>query len=190
MASHPRSLRKSKQPNRTGRRRGRSPSARAPARSWRQPRWRGGGRALKLTDPTMNSHLQLTWMARQAINREIQEHISAPEKTTHEMHLFTLLSGLICCASAERRVSSIHNIQNKLLFQPYTDKQSWFPAPPDLGTRMSGCARPMAYSIHAWWFPHPRSTGAILLCHGNAGNLSHCRSACAQPAEIARGSRC
>src|SRR5262249_37238925 len=28
--------------------------------------------------------------------------------------------------------------------------------------------------IHAWWIPQPGARGALLYCHGNAGNLSHC----------------
>src|SRR4051812_4209202 len=35
---------------------------------------------------------------------------------------------------------------------------------------------PTGTRIHAWWCPPPhweRSQGAVLYCHGNAGNLSH-----------------
>src|SRR5262245_41224078 len=27
--------------------------------------------------------------------------------------------------------------------------------------------------IHAWWYPAAGAKGAVLYCHGNAGNLSH-----------------
>lgn len=27
-------------------------------------------------------------------------------------------------------------------------------------------------SLHGWWFPHPDSRGVLLVCHGNAGNVS------------------
>lgn len=27
--------------------------------------------------------------------------------------------------------------------------------------------------VHAWWFPCPGASGAVLYCHGNVGNLSH-----------------
>ncbi len=26
--------------------------------------------------------------------------------------------------------------------------------------------------LHGWWIPHPEATGAMLYCHGNAGNIS------------------
>ncbi len=27
-------------------------------------------------------------------------------------------------------------------------------------------------SLHGWWIPHPEPAGAVLFCHGNAGNVS------------------
>jgi fermentation-respiration switch protein FrsA (DUF1100 family) len=27
--------------------------------------------------------------------------------------------------------------------------------------------------LHGWWFPHPEAKGAMLICHGNGGNISH-----------------
>ncbi len=27
-------------------------------------------------------------------------------------------------------------------------------------------------SLHGWWFPHPEAQGVLLVCHGNAGNVS------------------
>ncbi len=27
--------------------------------------------------------------------------------------------------------------------------------------------------LHGWWIPHPEARGTVLLCHGNAGNISH-----------------
>jgi fermentation-respiration switch protein FrsA (DUF1100 family) len=32
---------------------------------------------------------------------------------------------------------------------------------------------PTGETVHAWWLPVPGATGAVLFCHGNAGNLSH-----------------
>jgi pimeloyl-ACP methyl ester carboxylesterase len=26
--------------------------------------------------------------------------------------------------------------------------------------------------LHGWWFPHPEARGVLLVCHGNAGNIS------------------
>jgi fermentation-respiration switch protein FrsA (DUF1100 family) len=34
--------------------------------------------------------------------------------------------------------------------------------------------------IHAWWCPRPGAEGAVLYCHGNAGNLSHRSGAVAE----------
>jgi pimeloyl-ACP methyl ester carboxylesterase len=27
-------------------------------------------------------------------------------------------------------------------------------------------------NLHGWWFPHPEAKGVLLICHGNAGNIS------------------
>src|SRR5687768_12028557 len=31
--------------------------------------------------------------------------------------------------------------------------------------------------LHGWWLPAPDSTGALIVSHGNAGNISHRASA-------------
>ena len=62
--------------------------------------------------------------------------------------------------------------ENWMLYRPAKASADWVESPaPDAedvyltsadGTR-----------LHAWWFPHPQSKGAVLYLHGNAGNLSH-----------------
>lgn len=63
-------------------------------------------------------------------------------------------------------------LENSLVYKPYSADQKWEQPPgPDVAdvwfTATDGTA------IHAWWLPRPTGTGAVLVCHGNAGNLSH-----------------
>lgn len=63
-------------------------------------------------------------------------------------------------------------LESRLVYYPVKASADWEPPPtPDVqdveltsadGTR-----------IHAWWLPAPGAKGAVLYCHGNAGNLSH-----------------
>jgi fermentation-respiration switch protein FrsA (DUF1100 family) len=65
-------------------------------------------------------------------------------------------------------------LENRLLFHPLRDTQCWL-APPnarvqDVELQTAGGTR-----IHAWWCPAKDwqpGQGALLYCHGNAGNLS------------------
>jgi fermentation-respiration switch protein FrsA (DUF1100 family) len=63
-------------------------------------------------------------------------------------------------------------LENWLVYHPTAAGQSWNAAPnaavQDLDLRTADGTR-----IHAWWCPHPGAAGALLYCHGNAGNLSH-----------------
>jgi fermentation-respiration switch protein FrsA (DUF1100 family) len=62
--------------------------------------------------------------------------------------------------------------ENRLVFVPTTAAQHWQPAPsPDIQDVELTCAD--GTRIHAWWCPCPDSDEAVLICHGNAGNLSH-----------------
>jgi uncharacterized protein len=62
-------------------------------------------------------------------------------------------------------------IENWLVFKPTTPEENWVPPPSpevqDIYLIAAGGTR-----IHAWWWPAPGRSGAILYCHGNAGNLS------------------
>jgi uncharacterized protein len=61
--------------------------------------------------------------------------------------------------------------ENRLVYFPTSAQQDWQPPPTpdvkDLELTTSGGTR-----IHAWWLP-AAGNGAVLYCHGNAGNLSH-----------------
>jgi hypothetical protein len=62
--------------------------------------------------------------------------------------------------------------ENRLVFFPVTADQQWWNKPhrdvEDVSLTSADGTR-----IHAWWYPHPKGTGALLYLHGNAGNLSH-----------------
>jgi len=67
-------------------------------------------------------------------------------------------------------------LENTLIFRPTTASQYWEPAPNDTfqDVYLTTKAGP---KIHAWWCPVENAQGALLYCHGNAGNLSHRGSA-------------
>jgi fermentation-respiration switch protein FrsA (DUF1100 family) len=64
-------------------------------------------------------------------------------------------------------------LERGLVFRPSLAEESWN-APIDPDTQDVTIALPDAAPIHAWWLP-PRdpAAGAVLLAHGNGGNLSH-----------------
>jgi fermentation-respiration switch protein FrsA (DUF1100 family) len=64
------------------------------------------------------------------------------------------------------------NLERKLLFHPTPHTEHWLPAPPWI--EVQDVWLPIGEGrIHAWWFPRTDARGVVLLCHGNAGNLSH-----------------
>lgn len=63
-------------------------------------------------------------------------------------------------------------LENALLFHPQTAGQRWFEVPPQIHVEDVWLRSEDGQRVHAWWFPCPDSTSAILFCHGNAGNLS------------------
>ena len=63
--------------------------------------------------------------------------------------------------------------ENKLLFHPYKDTDSWVPPPPGLAVEDVWLPLPDGTKVHGWWCPVPGAKGALLYAHGNAGNLSH-----------------
>jgi fermentation-respiration switch protein FrsA (DUF1100 family) len=62
--------------------------------------------------------------------------------------------------------------ENRMVFVPTHHTDDWWDAPSasweDVILESEDGTR-----LHAWWCPHPGATGALLYCHGNAGNLSH-----------------
>ena len=66
------------------------------------------------------------------------------------------------------------SLENSLVFQPATAAQAWL-APPSERVEDVAMTTPTGVKIHGWWLPtdDPKPTGAVLVCHGNGGNLSH-----------------
>src|SRR5947208_4684483 len=82
-------------------------------------------------------------------------------------------SAVLCCYVGVLIVLLL--LENKLLFHPIRAAEEWL-APPN--RHVQDIELPIAggVSIHAWWCPVANALpagGAILHCHGNAGNLSH-----------------
>jgi hypothetical protein len=63
-------------------------------------------------------------------------------------------------------------LENFLLYPATTAARHWQP-PPDPRIRDVELQSADGTRIHAWWYPCEGATGAVLYCHGNAGNLSH-----------------
>jgi fermentation-respiration switch protein FrsA (DUF1100 family) len=63
-------------------------------------------------------------------------------------------------------------LENRLLFHPLRVEESWEP-PPNPRVQDVTLAIPDGTRLHAWWCPIDGADGAVLYCHGNAGNLSH-----------------
>jgi fermentation-respiration switch protein FrsA (DUF1100 family) len=63
-------------------------------------------------------------------------------------------------------------LENALLYHPVRADEEWL-APPGPGVQDVEFATADGTRIHGWWWPRPDADGALLYCHGNAGNLSH-----------------
>lgn len=66
-------------------------------------------------------------------------------------------------------------LENWLLYYPVRATQDWQP-PPNARVQDLFLETADGVRIHAWWCPTPDwqpEQGAMLYCHGNAGNLSH-----------------
>jgi fermentation-respiration switch protein FrsA (DUF1100 family) len=67
-------------------------------------------------------------------------------------------------------------IVNRFLFRPVLHTHDWVEPPVGLPVEDVGLTGADGRRLHAWWTTpdgwHP-SQGALLYCHGNAGNLSH-----------------
>lgn len=66
------------------------------------------------------------------------------------------------------------SLENSLVYHPSTADEAWL-SPPSERVRDVRMTTQTGDDIHAWWLPtdDPKPTGAILICHGNGGNLSH-----------------
>jgi len=63
-------------------------------------------------------------------------------------------------------------LENSLLFHPIRASEQWLAPPANATVHDVWLQTGDGTRIHAWWFPCSRSAGALLFCHGNAGNLS------------------
>jgi uncharacterized protein len=70
----------------------------------------------------------------------------------------------------------LQNVVNFFVFRPLRHDQDWVPPPAGLRVEDVELTSADGTRIHAWWSApagwQPRH-GAVLYCHGNAGNLSH-----------------
>jgi fermentation-respiration switch protein FrsA (DUF1100 family) len=66
----------------------------------------------------------------------------------------------------------LHALENLLVYHPTRAVDDWQPPPNDRVQDVE-LTTTAATRIHAWWCPLEGATGALLFCHGNAGNLSH-----------------
>jgi fermentation-respiration switch protein FrsA (DUF1100 family) len=65
-------------------------------------------------------------------------------------------------------------LENSLVYQPTRADEEWLPPPAD-DVADVWLASADSTKIHGWWFPQPGDAGAVLVSHGNGGNLSHRR---------------
>jgi fermentation-respiration switch protein FrsA (DUF1100 family) len=63
-------------------------------------------------------------------------------------------------------------LENFFLYHPTRASEDWL-EPPNSRVRDVELHSADGTMLHAWWCPCEGATGAVLLCHGNAGNLSH-----------------
>jgi fermentation-respiration switch protein FrsA (DUF1100 family) len=66
----------------------------------------------------------------------------------------------------------LESLVNHFIYYP---DRHWIVRPADLGLKAEDVQlRPEpGVELHAWLFPHPEPLATLLLCHGNAGNVSH-----------------
>lgn len=64
-------------------------------------------------------------------------------------------------------------LENKLVYFPTSAKTDWRDKPDPTEVHDLTLTSADGTAIHAWWWPKAGSRGALLYCHGNAGNLSH-----------------
>jgi fermentation-respiration switch protein FrsA (DUF1100 family) len=62
-------------------------------------------------------------------------------------------------------------LENSLVFHPTRATEEWL-APPDPSIQDIDLRTDDGRLIHAWWWPGAPEAGALVYCHGNAGNVS------------------
>ncbi len=63
-------------------------------------------------------------------------------------------------------------LENTLLYRPVRASEEWF-EPPNRQVQDITLHSADGTRLHAWWCPRDGADGAVLYCHGNAGNLSY-----------------
>lgn len=66
-------------------------------------------------------------------------------------------------------LSGCCSLEERMVYHPV--RSEYRPLPPNSPVEDVELLTPDGVAIHARWCPRPGSTGAILYCHGNAGNL-------------------
>lgn len=64
------------------------------------------------------------------------------------------------------------SFENSLVYRPTSAAEDWL-APADSRTQDVWLKFEDGTKLHAWWLPHESAKGAVLVAHGNGGNLSH-----------------
>lgn len=98
--------------------------------------------------------------------------MTKPKPRTWKHRLSRLLRGTLVCYLGILLVLLF--FENRLLYHPARANEDWAAPPNELVQDVELSAD--GVKIHAWWCPPPGwkpEHGAMLYCHGNAGNLSH-----------------
>ncbi len=87
--------------------------------------------------------------------------------------LRTLLSLLLVLAAGYLALVALaYGLQHRMLFFP-SAKLVASPALRELPFETVRLPTDDGETLHAWWIPAEDARGAVLFCHGNAGNISH-----------------
>jgi uncharacterized protein len=93
-----------------------------------------------------------------------------PVRRSWSRHILRALKLLAVCYLGVLLVLSL--LENSLVYHPITAAGEWWDQP-DSRVQDVALQTPDGGRIHAWWWPKEGAEGAVLYCHGNAGNLSH-----------------
>src|SRR5262245_27345343 len=63
-------------------------------------------------------------------------------------------------------------LEDRLLFRPAWSENRWIDPPPDVAFEDVYLELADNTAVHARWYPCRDARGAVLICHGRAGNLS------------------
>jgi fermentation-respiration switch protein FrsA (DUF1100 family) len=94
---------------------------------------------------------------------------SNPRRRWHRRLVWFLILGVVGYGGV---LIVLMALENRFVYYPTPASEDWQPPPndrvQDIELRSADGTR-----IHAWWCPVEGARGAVLYCHGNAGNLSH-----------------